>query len=389
MALDIQGILEPIQFSTERPTVISAVAREVFVNEAPLMMRLPRVPGKDVKYTKNIFDVRQRSYLVNTGGITSSATSLPIADSSPFLVGDVLEIVPASPGGVAERVEVTAIPDATHLTIRRAREGTTGAAAVATDPITLIGNSRTGAEIDQTGMRPVRTTLDFYAQTWQYPVQVGGLAQAVSGNTPLPGGAGSVFAQNRAVQLLQMIRDMEYSSYYGDGENPAAAGDRGKQKGLQTLIASYSSGANVKTTAGASYTKASFIADTIQKIYDVGGMPDVILCSTDFLGGLDTWVPGKTSYTGRTTTALGFPIDEFILPLTARPLKFVPALQLRKGTAIVLTSSDLRVKEIRPEQWVPRGVRGDAIEADWLATANIDLDHPQWHAWLSGITSYA
>lgn len=388
MALDVQGILEPIQFSGERPTVISAVTREVFVNETPLVARLPRVPGIDVKYTKNIFDVRGRSYVLGTGDLTNSATSLPIADSSPFLVGDVLEL---NDGTNVERVEVTAIPDATHLTIRRAREGTTGTAFLTATPtkVLLIANSRTGAEIDQVAHRPTRTTLDFFAHTCQFPVQVGGLAEAVSKNTPLPQGQRSVFGQNRAVMLIEMMRDIEYAAYYGKGENPAAAGDRGKMKGLQTLIASYNSGANVKTNAGASYTIASFIADAIQKIYDVGGNPDVILCSTDFLGGLNTWVPGKTSYTGRTTSALGFPIDEFILPLTAKPLKFIPALQLAKGTAVVLTSSDIRMRVLRDEFWNPRANRGDAIEGEFLATMNIDLDHPQWHSWVGGITSYA
>lgn len=392
MALDINGILQPIQFYNERPTVISAVAREIFVNEAPLMMRLPRVPGKEVKYTKTIYDVRQRAYTVGTGGITNSATSLPIADGSPFMVGDVLEL---SGAAGTERVEVTADPGLgttpNTLTIRRGREGTSGLAFTAGETVTLVGNSRTGAEVNQTGTRAVRSTLDFYAQTFQFPVQVGGLAEALSGNTPLPNGATSVFGFEKSVKLVEMVRDMEYTSYYGVGEDPGAAGDRGKQKGLKTLIASYKGGANVKTNAGASYTRQGFIADSVQKINDAGGDPDVILCSTDFLTGLDTWVPNKTAYmdSSRTTAVLGFPITEFILPLTAKPMKFIECLQLAKGTAVVLSSNDIRVRELRPEQWVPRGGRGDAAEGDWLATCNIDLDHPQFHAWVSGITSYA
>lgn len=380
MALSTVGSLQPIQFASERPTVIEAVAREIFVNETPLFARLRQNRARDVVFTILSDDVRGRSYVVGTGDITNSATTLPIADSSPFLVGDVLEIG-------TERLEVTADPPtATTLTVKRGVEGTTAAAHTAGDAITLIGNSRTGDEIDQSGSRNVRTSIEQYIQTFQMAVQVGGLAEAVSSNTALPPGASSVFGQNRAVKLTEIVRDIEYTSYYGIGQKAAAAGDRAKQKGLKTLIKS----ANVKTNGGASYTKASFIADSVQKIYDAGGMPDAVLCSTDFLSGLETWAPSKTTYISNDTTRkLGVPVESFVFPLNAKPITFIPSLQLKAGTAVVLTSEDLSMEYIRPLQWMPRGSRGDRIEADWIGDYCIKLGHPQWHAWVSGITSYA
>lgn len=391
MALDIVGILQAVQFTAERPTVIDAVAREIFVNETPLWARLPVEPVRDTKYTITTYDVRQRAYAVGTGGMADgSTTSLPIADASPFMAGDVLEIVTS---GTAERVEVTADPNTSAtpntLTVKRGVEGTTGAAHSAADVVTLIGNSRTGAEIDQSGSRPVRSTLTQYLQTFEFPVQVGGLAEAVSGNTPLPNGATSVFGQNRAVKLREAIRDIEYTSYFGIGQQATAAGDRQKQKGLKTLIASYNGGANVKASAGASYTRLGFIADTVQRIYDAGGVPDVCVCSTDFLTGLDTWAPNKTAYSGRETTDLGFPIKEIVLPLNADPITFIPSLQMPKGSAFVLSSGDVRMKAIRPLQWVPRANRGDAVEGEWIGDYAIHLDHVQFHAFVGGISSYA
>jgi hypothetical protein len=119
-------------------------------------------------------------------------------------------------------------------------------------------------------------------------------------------------------------------------------------------------------------------------------MADIILCSTDFIGFLDTWVPNKTAMMGTgTTKQLGFPIEEFVLPLQAKPLTFIESLQLRAGTAVVLSSNDIDVRVLREMAWVPRGVRGDAMMGDWIGDYCINVDHAQFHAWVEGITSAA
>lgn len=389
MALNTVGLLTPIEFASEQTTVLSAVERQIFVNETPLFGRLPHRRATSESYTITSYDVRKRAYAVGTGGITAVATTLPIADASPFLVGDVLEI---TDGTNTEYVEVTAAPTLTTtpntLTIRRARAGTTAAAFVATNTVRLVGNSRTGAEIDQQASRPVVTTLEQYVQTFQFPVQIGGKAEAIS-NVALPAGASSVFGLNRAVKAVEFVRDVEYSMYYGRGEKPAASGDRAKMKGLRTLIAAYNGGANLTANAGASYTSAAFLAATADKIYDAGGMADVILCSTNFMGFLRTWVPGQQSIAGTGVTSLGQPIKSFTLALDANPLTFVPSFQLRPGTAIVLSSFDLEVRALRDMQFVNREKRGDAIEGDWIGDYTIHMNHPEWHAFVEGISSAA
>jgi hypothetical protein len=388
MALDTVGILTPIDFPLEQPTVITAVEREIFVNEAPLYGRLAHRQATSETYTITSYDVRGRTYALGTGDITNSATSLPIADASPFLVGDVLEL---NDGTNSEYVEVTAAPTLTTtpntLTIRRARGGTSGTAFATATPtaIRLVGNSRTGAEVDQQAHRPIVTTLQQVVQTFMFPVQVGGKAEAI-GNVALPPGVNSQMGYERAVAAKEFVRDVENTFYYGKGEAPAASGDRGKTKGLKQLIKA----ANVKTNAGGSYLRATFIADTISKIYAAGGMADVIVCSTDFLGFLDTWVPTKTAVMGSgQTKELGFPITSFVLPLQADPLVFIPSLQLRAGTAIVLSSNDIDVRTLREMYWNPRGVRGDAMMGDWIGDYCINVDHPQYHAWVEGITTVA
>jgi hypothetical protein len=311
---------------------------------------------------------------------------LPIADATPFQVGDVLEL---DDGTNLEHVEVIAAPTLTAtpntIPIRRARGGTTAAAFAAAVTIRLIGNSRLGTEIDQQGYRPVSTGIEQIVQTFQYPVQVGGLAEAIS-NVALPPGANSVMGRDRAIKLVDAGREIERSMYYARGEKPVASGDRAKMKGYRALIASVG---NLRSAIGASYTRTAFITDTVAKIDNVGGSADTILCSNDFLVGLDTWVPGKTAQMGGNVTELGFPIETYVLPLGAKPLRFVRAPQLRAGSAIVSSSNDLKVRTIRELFWKPREARGDAIEGDWIGDYCVHLTRPEWHAMVEGITSFA
>jgi hypothetical protein len=391
MPLDTVGILTPIDFTLEQPSVISTVIREVFVDETPLVSRLEHNPATSEVFTIDRYDVRQRGYTLGTGGLgTTGATSLPIADASPFQVGDVLEV---TDGTNTERLEVLAPPVLTAtpntLTVRRAREGTTAAVFAAGATLRLVGNARTGGEIDQQAFRTVVTPLEQYVQTFQYAVQVGGKAQAIR-NVALPPGVADLFGRDRAIKLLEAMRDVENSMYYGLGEKPVATGDRAKMKGLRSLIQSFSGGANVSLTTKTNYTRAQFVLDTFAKIRAAGGDPDVILCSTDAETFIETWVPNKTAQMGQgRTETLGFPITEFILPLQARPITFVESLQLRPGTMAVLTSADLDVRVLRDIFWQPRERRGDAIEGDWIADFAISMGHPQWHAWVEGIQSAA
>lgn len=393
MPLDTVGILTPIEFTTEQPTVLSAVAREVFVDEAPLFARLPHRMATSEVYSIVSYDVRPEIHALNAAFTADAADiDITLTDATPIMIGDVLELLDTA-GTSAERVEVVSLVSATVVNVRRAREGTTVLAntaggAAATKVVRLIGNSRTGAEIDQQAYRPIRTSVEQYVQTFQRPVQVGGKAESIS-NVVLPPGASSVMGQDRAVKLVDQVREIERTFYYGEGEKPVAAGDRAKMKGLKKLISAYASGAHVTVAAGASYTMASFIAASIAKIYAAGGMADTILCSTDFLTGLHTWVPGKQSIMGTRTTSLGYPITEFIMPLNAQPLTFVASAGLRQGSAFVLTSSDLEIRALRETYWQPRGNRGDAIEGDWIGDYTMHMNRPSWHAYVAGITSYA
>lgn len=388
----VQGILQNINLSTEQVTVLYPYLREVFINETPLVAMLPREKADAVDYKVTLYDVRPRTYTLAAAVASGAATTMTLSDASPLMIGDILQLTKED-GSTYEHVELTADPNTTTnvITVRRARGGTTATTNTLAGNTTmyLIGNSRTGAEIDQNAQRAARSTVAQTVQTFNFPVQVGRVANQV-GNTRLPAGFSSVFSLEQQVKITEMMRDEEYSAYYAEYESVAAAGDRAKQRGLRQFIKAYSGGANVKLNGGSNYTKLNFIADTIQKAIDGGGNPDVVLVATNFLTFLSTWSVALQQFQNpRTTPWLGVPIKEFDAPFLGHPVRIIPSYQLRPGTAVALTSSDVKMRYIEQESFAPRGRRGDAVEGDAYADTCIEIGHPGWHAWVEGITSAA
>jgi hypothetical protein len=373
----LQGIQGSFDNQAEIRNNIYVVASNWFVNRCPLVTRIPRVPAGSTTFTVVSRSFRPRvTSLANA--VATADTQISLADVSPYMNGDVLELASG------ERVELIGDPILATNTIpvRRGAEGTTPGAGLANDTVRLIGNSRTGAEINQNGvsLKPIGVTQ--YCQTWQHPVQIGGSLQASSAFDTYPG-ARTPFEQYKMDALQNLMDDMEYSSYYGRGEDPAVAA-RPKQKGLRALLT-----ANLTTNpinAGA-YKPTDFIRDTLQQCRINGGDPDVLLVSSNFMTGLATWGQAVQRIDAG-VNVFGTPIDVFEAPFLGG-VSLIEAPLLKSGTAICLTSSEVRMRMKRNEFWNPRGVRGDAYEGDWIAEGAIEVDNQGHHAWIEGISAFS
>jgi hypothetical protein len=313
-----------------------------------------------------------------SAAVAAADTQITLVDASPFMNGDVLELASG------ERVEIVADPNvATGVAqVRRAAEGTTAGTGAVGDVLQLIGNSRTGAEINQTGvaLRPVG--IPQFCQTWQHPVQLGGSLQATRGFQTAPGVL-TPFDEDKMEALQNLMDDMEVSSYYGRGDDPATAA-RPKQKGLRTLLTTNST--NAPINAGA-YKPTDLIRDTLQACRQNGGDPDVLLLSSNFMVGLATWGHAVQRIEAG-VNVFGTPIDVFEAPFLAG-VSIIQAPLLRPFTAVCLTSSEVRMRMKRNEFWNPRGVRGDAIEGEWIAEGAIEVENQSHHAWVEGITAFS
>lgn len=374
-----QGIQGVADAAPQIRNDISVFAINWFPNRNPLVTRSPRVPVGSRSYNIISRIYKPRTYTLGAAVADGVTTSITLTNASPLSLGDVLELA------TGERVQLTADPNITTnvITVLRGAEGTTAAAQSNGTTAYLIGNSRTGAEVDQNAAayKPVAVTQ--YNQTFQYGVQVGGSLQG-SSDFINDGRSNSPFSQAQMDALQAMMDDMETSSFYGIGDSGSSTG-RPKQTGLKYQIP-VGNRTTSPTNAGA-YKPTDFIRDLLEKARGGGGNPDVVFLSTNFMSGLSIWSHQVLAIPVG-TTIFGAPINVFEAPFLAG-VTIIEAPLLRPFTAVALTSSEVRMRVKRNEFWQERGKRGDAFEGDWISECSVELANPTHHAWVEGITAFA
>lgn len=356
---------------------IHVVSSNWYVNRCPLATRLPRLPVGSTTFYFAARPPRTRTYTLGAAVANNVVAQITFADATSMMLGDVIEL------DTGEHVEVTAKNNNTVVTVNRGVAGTTAAAQNNATTARLIGNSRTGAEVDQDGVTLLPTRITQFCQTHQHPVQVGGSLQAES-SMVLQSGANAPFDQFKMDALQALMDDIETTAYYGKGEAPGTAtSGRPKAKGLKTIIGNI---VTSPTNSGA-YKATDFIRDALEAARVDGGQPDVVLLSSNFMTGLATWGHAVQRIdAGR--NVFGVPIDLFHAPFLSG-VSIIEAPLLRPFTAIALTSSGVRMRMKRNEFWNARGNRGDAVEGEWIAEGAIELDNVDHHAWVEGVTAFA
>jgi Family of unknown function (DUF5309) len=397
MADFLQGFLGTQQAGVEARNDVTVAIRNWFANRNPLVTRLPYVPVERVDFQMYTHRYRARSTVLGAALTSSSATSLTLADATFLMNHDVLEIVDSATGNI-ERVQISGDPTGAN-TVNVTRGiwsdvggviGTTPlSSAAANSTVNLIGNSRNGAEVNQTGLTTIGIPRTQYCQTFQFPVQIGGSAQTARAQV-LPGGIQTPFDFNMTVQLQNMVDDIENSCYYGIAQAPNdSLAVTAKMNGLRSILVTN----NISTMTGttpinaAAYGATDLIRDTLQSARSNGGEPDLLVVSTNFMSGFATWgqaiqrVPAGE-------TAFGTPINVLEAPFL-HGVTIVEAPLLRPFTAIALTSSEVYIRNKRNPYWQLRGSRGDMVEGDWIAEMAIEVVNESHHAWVEGITAFS
>jgi hypothetical protein len=381
----LQGFLGTQQAGVEARNDVTVAIRNWFANRNPLVTRLPYVPVERVDFLMYTHKYRARSTTLGAAISSSGTTSLTVADATFLMNHDVLQLVDSTTGNT-EFIQVSGDPtSSTTITVTRGTAGTTALSSVANgSTVNRIGNSRTGAEVGQTGLTTLGVSRTQYCQTFQFPVQVGGSAQTTRAQV-LPGGIQTPFDFNMTVQLQNMVDDIENTLYYGIAQAPNdSTGVTAKMNGLKSILQTNNTTAPTNASA---YGSTDLIRDTLQAARSGGGEPDLLVVSTNFMSGFATWgqaiqrVPAGE-------TAFGTPINVLEAPFL-HGVTIVEAPLLRPYTAIALTSSEVYIRNKRNPFWQLRGSRGDMVEGDWIAELAIEVVNESHHAWLEGITAFS
>jgi hypothetical protein len=397
MADFLQGFLGTAQAGVEARNDVTVAVRNWFANRNPLVTRLPYVPVERVDFLMYTHKYRARSTTLGTAITSTGQTAFTFADATFLMNHDVLEVVDSATGNV-ERVQVNGDPtSATGANVTRGlwsdisnTIGTTPLSSAANgSTVNLIGNARTGAEVNQTGLSTIGVARTQYCQTFQFPVQIGGSAQTARAQV-LPGGIQSPFDFNQTVQLQNMIDDVENSTYYGIGQAPNdATGVTAKMNGLRSILQTNNISALTNSTPvnAAAYGSTDLLRDTLQSARQNGGDPDLLVVSTNFMSGFATWGQAIQRIPAG-ETRFGTPINVLEAPFL-HGVTIVEAPLLRPYTAIALTSSEVYIRNKRNPHWNLRGNRGDMVEGDWIAEMAIEVVNESHHSWVEGITAFS
>jgi hypothetical protein len=392
---------------------VTVAIRNCFANRNPLVTRLPYVPVERVDFQMYTHVYRARSTVLGaaitsaTQGTVGSGTVLTTADATFLMNHDVLEIVDSVTGNI-ERVQISGDPlSANTFNVTRGIWSQIGgvigttpiSSAAVNSTVNLIGNSRNGAEVNQTGLTTIGIPRTQYCQTFQFPVQIGGSAQTARAQV-MPGGIQTPFDFNMTIQLQNMVDDIENCCCYGIAQAPTAdtgnlntlnsdTATTAKMNGLRSILQTNNISSLTGTTPinAAAYGATDLVRDTLQAARSGGGDPDLLIVSTNFMSGFATWgqaiqrVPAGE-------TAFGTPINVLEAPFL-HGVTIVEAPLLRPFTAIALTSSEVYIRNKRNPYWQLRGSRGDMVEGDWIAEMAVEVVNESHHAWVEGITAFS
>lgn len=370
------GAVNPQQVASIIPNEVFGIAVNWFAPRIPLLSRLPKIPDGSPVFQMVAHSYRPRATTLGAAALVGD-TTLTLADGSFVMQGDVLALA------TGEYVEVTADPAANVVTVRRAASGTTAAAQTSGSAVTLVGNSRTGAEDFPKAISSGLSTSTQVQQVYQHPYSVGG---GVNSNTqyPLAPGAATPLAGYKMDAMQNCCDDVEYTAYFGKLELPSVGAGRAKAAGLRNILTT-----NVTTTPGSAsaYKASDFQRDLLTKPRTTGGQPNVVVVASNWMDAFATWsIPLQRIEQGETT--FGRPIRSYSCAFLG-DVEIWEASLLPSFTAFSLTTSEVRWRVKRPLLDQPYAVTGDLQKGHMLAEMAIEVDNEFHHAWLQGVTAFS
>ena len=374
-----QGALAPYQIASVIPNEVFGIAINWFAPRTPMLARLNKIPDGSPVFQMIGHKYRPRTATTNAAVANSTGTTLTLVDASYLMQGDVLKLASG------EYVEVTADPDATNntATVRRGIGGSTAANIANTTTVTLVGNSRTGAEDQPKSIASALATATQYMQVIQHPYSIGG---GVISNAlfPIQPGVATPLEQYKMDAMQNAMDDAEMAAYLGLAEAPNATVTRAKMAGLRNII---STNLNTQPTNYNGYHAADFQRDLLTKPRKSGGRPDMIFVASNWMDAFATWsIPLQKLDQG--DTIFGRNIAAYSCSFLG-DVTIVEASLLPDYTAFSVTSDEVRWRVKRPLIDEPYGKSGDLTKGHMLMELAIEVDNEFHHAWVEGVTAFS
>lgn len=374
----LQGIPRPVDLAANILDTDFAIARQWAINRNPFYARLRSVPVDSYVIDLWPSQFRPRTTTLGAAVTDTTGTTITLATVAFIMNGDILQL------NSGEFVEVVAAPNTTNNTISvlRGVAGTTAATQTNATTVTIIGNSRTGAETQQKAITQIPGKTNQYVQTFQHVYSVGG-GQAVVRPRYLPAGV-TPFNDQKQDKMVNMIDDIEFVAMYGRAENVGGTVSRYKSAGFFNLI---TTNAVTTPTNASAYKPSDFLRDAVQPIINNGGAADVAFVSPGWVSGLAVW-GYQSMRLPAGATVFGVPIEAFSVPQFPN-ITFILCPLMQGISAIVGQSTDFYWGVLEATRSQEYGIVGDAREGDWIARQAPMVNNEQRQATIRNITGFA
>lgn len=383
MSRFIQGGVAPTNVQGVTPNNVFGVAINWFANRNPLVARLAKVTDGSPQFQMIGHSYRLRE--TRTGGaINDTNDTFTLTNVSFLMQGDVLRT------HTGEYVEVTANPTISNtttgegtVTVRRGVAGTTAANTNDNTVVTLVTNSRTGAEDFPQAVQSPRVSVLQYQQTVQHPYTIGG---GVQSNTafPLVPGASTPLDEYRMDAMQNAMDDIEIAGYFGKAEANSAGIGRAKMGGLQHFL---TTNQTLSPSDASAYKPSSFQRDLLTKPRKNGGQPDMVFVASNWMDAFSVWGVNLQLLPAG-STEFGTPINTYYAPFLGG-VAIVEASLLPDFHAFAITSREVywRVKRALTDE--PLAKTGDVEKGQMIAELALAIENEHHHAWLQGVTAFA
>ncbi len=321
---------------------------------------------------------------INQAGIAGNATTVTVADSGPFRIGDLVR-----PGTSTEVMMVTAINSGTkQLTVTRGYGGTTAATLVNAMVLTILGNAALEGDVAGSARFTNRARRSNFTQILAATVEVSGSMQAARSY-----GVRDELDYQKQERLRELLRDLENTVINGVAPAATQTGSstvRRTMNGITNTIvrnrfAPNAGGIPAGDGAGSDVLNEAVLNGALRAIWDQSsGSIDTIVCGgaqkrriNGFATGSRGYLPEDTRYRDLVSVyESDFGVCRVVLS------RWVPA-----DTVLLLDSSRVSVLPLqgRSFQFKPLAATGDCVSGQVIGEYTLEMKNENAHGLIRGL----
>lgn len=347
----------------------------------PLITFLKRAKGNTVVANNPKFswledDLGARWDAINyASGYNSSATSIVVDNGDYFTAGNIVK-VPRT----GECMYVSSVSTNT-LTVIRGYGTTSAASLVDNDPLVIIGNANQEGATAPTVKSTQETEVYNYTQIFKTPFAVTNTQNASAFY------GGNDFQYQSKKKGIEHLVDMARAFYFGQKKLDTSGSHPLRTTGglLSFLTAN-------NYDAGGPLTQSEFDQNICEVAFRYGSSEKLMLASARVLSVINGWALGKLQVEQGEKT-FGLSITKYVSPFGILNMVYEPLFEgaVYGGYAVIIDVENIKYRPLKGrDTTLETNIQAndeDSRKDQYITEAGLEVNLPQTHAVLTGVTS--